>query len=538
MLCLMLAGACAAGTERSADEPTKQETDLRQKDGEELVEITIRMPDGRVIKRKERKIASRVEGDLPVLNENRPPIVSKRTTGDIETLDGGVSGGSNAGGSQTGGGSAGGGGSSTSHAGGGGGGHAGGFTGGSGGSLDDGSVPDVYDTSLLLDEDRSVWIYAWKDTGGPFHNITYNIIVNPRNKTPERLAQLVAEEVQIRSPRRIVLRLWKEFIPAERHPFDPSDPIGLLRSGGYRDGLVEYWTAFAESLASRGVRPDIVILDQEEGIEFGRIAPQYRENFFSTIMSTPSPVTADAPLLMRQITYDQFRVYRSTHGRPARDEYHAYAIKFRSTFLREVFSTAFQSAYDEYIPICNYNEVDTSFSSYRYSGLPIPSVTMTGISMPVCYLRAMPTWGRYNSTNKDVRWNVLIDNLNRCRSAAANGPVVPWIAPPGFGIRGQDTWATVSEIPQEMDLWEMQMRHLMAMGIDNYMLWNPISRFNPNANLTDRMLDDWLAANSTVPTQLITDLPEIPLDADQIVTNGVVTTYDEFLNMMNISDDE
>ena len=535
LVCLLVGSVCSAADD-SVPSQQASESELRQQPGEELVEIVIRLPDGRVIRRKEARIASRIDSDTRIFIEDRPPIVNSdeansSTKGVVDSLKNGVSGGSNSGLSGGGGGAAGG--SSSSSTGGGGGGGSG-FSGGNG----DGSLGDqtdtgsgVYDNSLLTDTDRTIWIYAWQDTGGPFTDLTFNIFVNPRNKTPEHLARLVAEEVENTSPERVVLRLKDEFIPADRFPFDPSNPVEMLQAGGYKGGLVEYWNAFAMNLASLGVEPDMVVLDQEHGIEFDRLPSDQREEFFQALIESPSPVTSDAPLLMREMDYEQFRYYRGAEAQAARDEYHHFAIKFRSMLLREVFLEAFDQAYGKHIPISNYNESNISFPVYQYRGMPIPNVTMGSISSPICYLLEMPTWGRYSNTSKDIRWNRLIDNLNVCRSGAAVGPVMPWISAPGFGVEGQRTWASESDLPQEMEFWTVQMQHLVAMGVDNYMIWNPAAAYNPTAVLGDQLVDEWLRNNPVAPTQLVTDLPEIPLDADQIVTNGVVTTYEQFLEI-------
>lgn len=540
MLCLMLAGACAAGTERSADEPTKQETDLRQKDGEELVEITIRMPDGRVIKRKERKIASRVEGDLPALTENRPPIVSKRTTGDIDTLDGGVSGGSNAGGVQTGGGSAGGGGSSTSRAGGGGGGGDDG-TRAPGGGGHSGGVSDGDDIiqPVQPDDDLTVRLYAWSNTGAPFDHIQEAIVADPRGKSPEQLARSISQQVSRSDHDKVVLRFWKEFFPATTHPFDTSNPRQLIQLGGYSDGLTQYWTHFADELARLGVVPDYLIFDQEQGISFWHIPSGARRAFFEELLDPNQPLNAGLPDTMRGVRVEDFINFRSSEGQQAFDDYNKYAMQFRSNFLRRVFVEPLNSAFGRDIHASNYWDTIAGFPIIRYTGREMQYATIAGISAPVTYLDMRGDSGvRYSRTNKHERWNRLIDKLNFVRSTAQPGWTTPWVAPPGYGRNGPDTWARANQLDEEYWLWETLMNHMVAMGIDTFILWNPQTRFNPNAVVTDAFMDNWHSRNQRVPTNQLRNLAPIPLDADQIVTNGVVTTYDEFLDMMNISDDE
>ena len=80
------------------------------------------------------------------------------------------------------------------------------------------------------------------------------------------------------------------------------------------------------------------------------------------------------------------------------------------------------------------------------------------------------------------------------------------------------------------------MQHLLAMGVDTFILWNPSPRFNPNAVVTDNWMEDWLSRHQRVTTPQLRDLPQIPIDADVIETNGYVTTYEDFLQNMNIAD--
>lgn len=130
----------------------------------------------------------------------------------------------------------------------------------------------------------------------------------------------------------------------------------------------------------------------------------------------------------------------------------------------------------------------------------------------------------------------MIDQLNEVRSSAQPGLTTPWIAPPGYGRFGANTWARSSQLDEELALWETHMQHMLAMGVDTFILWNPSPRFNPNARVADEMMDNWLAENPRVNSPQLRSLPAIPLDAEYIETNGVVTTYQQFLEMMNLNE--
>ena len=81
----------------------------------------------------------------------------------------------------------------------------------------------------------------------------------------------------------------------------------------------------------------------------------------------------------------------------------------------------------------------------------------------------------------------------------------------------------------------MMMDHFLAMGIDTFLLWNPAPQFNPNAIETDAFVDQWLADNPTAAGPQLRNLPEIPLDADSITTNGVTTTYQQFIDALGLN---
>lgn len=539
---LLISGACTAYQDTRAESETQPKQQQTSSTQQEMVQVKIRMPDGRVIIRMEPKSPSRVDPDRVILDGERPPVLTKSGTrstgGKVNTTKGDVTGGSNgASGAITkagsGGGGGGGGGVRGSHSGGGVGGgdtpahdddRGGGNLGG-----DNGDNPNA----LLLDEDKTVHIYAWRNSGEPFQHVTNNYVLYPVNRTPQQLAALTAERVRNDQPDRIVLRFFYEMDPATRPPFDLSDPLDMISRGGYTEGLIEYWRTFATELKDLGVEPDFLVMDYETGIVLDRLPTEEREGFINSLIHSTGNLDPDFPVSIRSLTYEQFMNYRAEPGRSAQNEYLKFAVKFRAKFLKKVFSDTFDDVYGRHIPISNYSEVNSSFPLIEFNSRPIPDVTMAGVSSPISYLYERPDWGRYYRTTKNVRWNRLIDVLNRNRSAAATGPVVPWIAAPGFGIR-IGTWAsTPAELESEMRIWRIMMDHLLATGIDNYILWNPIERYNPMAVESDALVDQWLAQHPYAPRQLDSALPEIPLDVDFIETNGVVTTYEQFMQALN-----
>jgi len=538
---LLLSGACTA-----AQEPRPAQNADPKEDSTEMVEVRISLPDGRVIVRKERKEPSRINDDSKALKRRKFAGAGKGTkvfrktaaAGEVNILAGGVSGGSNgaAGSASSAGGGGGGGGSSSSSSGGGGGGTFG-TDRSSGGGSDTGNTGDTGSTSIPIvqpDNDLTVRMYAWENSGEQFQHVTKTYLADPRSRTPSQLAQRIADRIEEDRPEKVVLRLWKEFDPASRDPFDISNPAELIASGGYTQGLTDYWNQFAIELASLGIVPDYIVADMERGIGFWSIPLAQRRDFFTQIMSPTSQLSETLPESMRNVTVDQLMNYRDPQGSIALNDYNTFASRFRANLIHNVFENAFETAYGRYIPISNYKDLYQSFSLRHYTNRPLPLASSGGISAPVAYLDLRTENSpRYANTQKDQRWNRLIDALNKSRSAATIGWVTPWISSPGYGRFGADTWARTNQLDAENQIWSMMMDHMLAMGIDTFILWNPGPRFNPNARTSDDFIDQWLAEHPRASSVQLRNLPEIQLDAEFIETNGVVTYYQDFLDAMN-----
>jgi len=543
---LLIGGACTAAQEApSASEPAASQEDskYRQTENQEMVEVKIRMPDGRVIVRKERRNASRIDPNHPIATGERPAVVRKDggdvvRKGDVRSTNAGASGGSNgSSGSSAGGASGGGGGGSSAtrgaHSGGGGGarGTAGGD--GTGGADGDGASDSSVITPVQPDSDLTTRLYAWENSGAPFDNVTTTIKTAPWSRGPEQLAEAIARVIRNQQPDRIVLRFWKEFHFA-RDPWDPTNPRELISSGGYTDEAIDYWSTFAVALRDEGITPDYLVFDQEDGIGFWNIAPEHRREFFGELVDPDRPLIAGLPESMHGVDLDAF-IAGSGEGAQPRRDYNQFAHEFRADLIRRVFMDTFEQAYGTRIHASNYWDVIPSDPVMRFYDGEQPAASIAGISAPVAYIEYMPQSNRYRNAEKDPRWNRLIDKLNNVRSTAQPGWTTPWIAPPGYGRNGPDSWARASQLEEEYWLWDTMMSHMTAMGVDTFILWNPSSTFNPNAVATDAYMDDWLGGNPRVPHGQLRDLNPIPLDADEIVTNGAVTTYDEFLDNMTVA---
>ncbi len=541
---MLVSGACTAAQSSKHTEAQKS----MDNNDEEYVLIKIRMPDGRVIVRKERKNPSKIDSNHPILSSKRAKASAKKSAGSgtINQTGSDVRGGSNSGagtGIKVSGSGGGGGGSSSGGGGSSGGGAGSGHSGG--GSEDNGTGTEdsssggfgaeyVAPMSVQPDNDYTTRMYAWDNTGEKFDNVVVAYVADPRTAPANVLAERIATRYKNEQPEKFVIRFWKELSCADRPPFDTSNPVELIQSGGFTAGMSEYWSEFANELAAQGVQPDFLIHDLEKGIGFWHIEKEQRREFFDELIESESFLSTSLPVSMRNVTAEQMMDYRDEAGLMAMNDYNDFATQFRAAMLNEVFADAFESAYGQYIPISNYNDMNNAEEILHIHNRPLSNASVGGISSPMSYLDYRnPTPARYARTVKDQRWNRFIDGLNRCRSSAANELVVPWIAPPGYGAYGADTWARPNELPGEYLVWDLFMDHMLAMGIDTFILWNPPPRWNRNAVETDAYVENWLVENPTAYGPQLNNLPLISLDADYIVTGNVITTYEEFMNAMN-----
>lgn len=499
----------------------------------EMVKVVVRMPDGRVVTRMEPKYASRVH------------IPDDRGIAEIQTGTGSVSNTARTPAGGGGGGAAGASGFRSGGSGGGGGGGAisggagargqftglskGGGTGGGGSAETDTSTPDPDDEADAGRPGVPVWVYTWRrNIPEPFENMIETVLLDPRAGSPTQLANRIAARVRANPQRKIGLRYWKELRSADRDPFDISDPAELWQRHGYRDGMEPYWQAVADHLKQLGITPDYLVQDLELGVRYWEIPVEERTRFFTELFAGRDRVGDNLPAEVFSVPVETFLDRNNPAGHAAREAYEQAAVDMRTSIISETMHQPFVRAYGQVIPHSNYKDILPSFEVTRFNAKPWYPTTIHGISAPPTYLVDYGPNVKYGRMEKIARWNHLIAMINTLRSAAANGPVHPWVSAPGHGRHGSGTWGRLADFDEECWLWDNFMNHVLAMGIDTIIMWNADSSWgNSTAMQGDRYMDQWFGGKTAHHELLV--LPEIPFDADQIETNGYVTTYQDFV---------
>lgn len=373
-------------------------------------------------------------------------------------------------------------------------------------------------------------VYTWdKAIDEDFESLSLAIKVDPRGKDPLRLVQDVLNQIEEINPKHITLRFWKEFNVGSSHALDKSDAVELLTYGGVGDEIWQYWRDFFFYLEKAGVKPEYLIHDMEEGIGWWHIKDETeREEFFTQMFELSDELRGIVPDEVLDLgSYDELA--SNLDGKLALGRWSMYK---RAEYLNRVFREIIFYIYGEEIPHSNYMDHNTTDEVGDLFGRPYVNATMSEISSPVFYYDDRTKLGRYKYTKysdmeKNPRWNRIIEKVNLCISCLrSGGPIVPWIAPVGYGRYGNNTWAQPDKLGDEMLVWYQVMRMMCSMGIGEYILWNPEARFNKNAVATDKMMDDLVGRLSVVEDVDPFSLEYIEYDADEIVIGNYRVNYD------------
>jgi len=296
-----------------------------------------------------------------------------------------------------------------------------------------------------------------------------------------------------------------------------------------------WWDAFNARVLARGVVPDYKIHDLEKGIGYYNFPSEEERKLFFEVLtvdveSNPYPNTPN-PYLDTEIWK-----YSDPNTDVFIQEWNQKASELRADYIRALSG-------DCPVSNSNYSNYNDYIETYSIGNLrefplrdPPAQVRMSDVSSTPCYLdfdtnqSLTDPEDSYSTSRQQInrrRWKKLLWRLNQQRTACNAGDRVhPWIAPPGYGYNGADTWAPAAQLPFEKLLWRVKMRHLIAMGIDTYILWNPVppEGSNTNSEDTDTFMDAFFTGKSTRLDSNVNVGP-IAYSSNVITTNDRTTTY-------------
>lgn len=268
------------------------------------------------------------------------------------------------------------------------------------------------------------------------------------------------------------------------------------------------------------ITPDRIVIDCEDGLSTWQVVPQG-----SSISQVLMPVYADPAALAKMppavAAFSPSEFELGPKMRPATIAWNDWITQLGTDALRRLSLDSAKAVFNKSIPTTNYNDMLSSFTVYDPNGWPHAKHAIGTESSPALYLAA--GGNRYTFCKKDGRWNCFVNNVNVIHSTIANGPIVPWLTSPswnGDSPTGGSRW-----------LWTEQLRHLNAVGVSTYLLFNPLEHDKPDISIADDKFASSAFTALSVPKFAGTQptYNEYPLDADSVTTGNVTTTYADFM---------
>lgn len=286
-----------------------------------------------------------------------------------------------------------------------------------------------------------------------------------------------------------------------------GDHVQIIANGPNITPHKEWYTEFYNRLGDAKAVPDRLATDQEDGMSMWHITggdgvAQMKEIYAN------STALARLPDYIRKYAPEDYQCW-TAKGRQAYINWNGWAALEHNRVMQEIVSKPANAIFG-YVPYSNYGDCRQSFLTYDSNGWPGYDMNADW-SSPSLYFA--PEGQRYRNRAKHPLWNSLIGMLNIARSAlAVNNKFCPWLS-----------YCRYNCAPKQ---YNILVSHLAATGMKHVLLWNPVRNW-PGAELIDHdtTTRDILAALRPHRRSI---LPEIPLDADSIDTNGLETTYDEF----------
>ena len=417
---------------------------------------------------------------------------------------------------------------------------------------------------------KPVTIYTWEiDPAVTPVKLSPTIRLDPRSNPVNGTAIANAIDTAVRAQKiarpgePVALRPWFEWRAGSGpYPFDDSTGAEhWLVTPPFNQQIqtvshVAFWSDFNARIIVLQTPFDYIAQDLEKGSGYFNVPGVARQTWLTPVTIdnednpypfTPNPFVGVAVWNQSLLTSDDYKV---VHEQWHAEERSRVSRPMLLPAIRQLKGTAAAAAYAqrypleaipegfEILPVANYKDDKQGFtitqdSSNRPRRLPYAQTRLAGVSAPVLYLddrRDFPLLAADASytTSKAIlgrnRWLKFARILNTLHSACAAvpGDVHPWIAPPGYGRNGPDTWGNAANLPFETMFTRALWEHCFAAGVDTYIYWNPVNNYALSA-VADAWADAYFTGREVLP--LRRNLTEITLPTETVTTGSKTTNF-------------
>jgi hypothetical protein len=285
-----------------------------------------------------------------------------------------------------------------------------------------------------------------------------------------------------------------------------------------------WYLEFFAGLKKRGAELTAIVMDEESNVTNWGF-----ENYGKNDKTLPAylhQVWADAEVQMAMP--DELRRFTIEmilqKDRDAVVAYNQWSMTILCEMIRKTMVVPYTQVFGKVPIVSNWENFHGAFQTLDHNGWPNSTVQVTDWSSPCCYVGMFGN--RQNQAmsgrKKDVYWNRFLDCINYVRSAMAfNGKCAPWIS--------YRSWVDPFKIaPNRVQwLWNQLMLHIASTGVEKLIYWNP-KQARGATDEDDAALGEFIAAVAKWPKVQIPNLPEIPMDADEVATGAITTRYADY----------
>lgn len=338
---------------------------------------------------------------------------------------------------------------------------------------------------------------------------------------PELQAGQVALELSDRDPADRAIQLWRPM-------GDLSDvPISKLIAGTHDlNPERDFHRRFASSLRDRGIVPSLVVMDAEYvGVDgfFGSPFMFDQEGLSQRVFSDPD--------VQRVLPPGLAGVAPDTFSRAHYVPWMKWALPRYTSVLRDVIRGAYAGAFEQDIPVVNYDDMKLDFPAFDLNGWEmVKDHTICRHSCPHLYLYEMGLRYTDPKLTRHRLWNSFIDKRNQLISCLNRGPAIAWLAARSI-VRADHTPENPAFAADKAMrfLNDELMQHAIAAGSSAILLFNP----EGNPFLKE---DAAVAKAMVVKHGKRAYAPAIrkpaPLDAAEVATGSFKTKYSDFAKLL------